>query len=146
MDSKIKKYQNTFCISGNIKELEKIRDFVNYWASDFGFNEIDANKIVLAVDEVCSNIIKHALKDNDLKTICLKIETKKPDFYIIISDNTPSFDLTEKEDINLQEYLSKFKKGGLGIQIIKNVMDEIKYFPSNKNNPQNILYLRKQLH
>jgi serine/threonine-protein kinase RsbW len=146
MEKNSKKYQNTFCISGDIKELEKIRDFVNYWASDFGFNEIDANKIVLAVDEVCTNIIKHALKDNNSKIICVKIETNKPDFNIIISDNTPSFDLTEKDNINLEEYLSKFKKGGLGIQIIKNVMDEIKYFPSNQNNQHNVLYLRKQLH
>ncbi len=145
MTDKINKYKKTFCIGGNSKELLKVREFVGNLAKNFGFNEIETNKIVLAVDEVCSNLIKHPIDNIKSRKICIEIITNKPDFLILITDDTPSFDLTKSKKIDMNEYFKNYQKGGLGIQIIKNVMDEIKYFPSTKNNPKNTLYLRKQL-
>lgn len=145
MISQRKKYNKSICTSGSSQELEKIRDFIEFWATEFGFNPIDTNKIILAVDEACSNLIKYAFQNQPNNEICIKIETKKPNFIINISDDAPPFDLTERPDLNMSEYFSRMKRGGLGIHIIKNVMDEIKYKPSNDKRFRNILQLKKQL-
>ena len=145
MNSQRKKYNKSICTSGSSHELEKIRDFIEFWAIEFGFNQIDTNKIILAVDEACSNLIKYSFQDRPNNEICIKIETKKPDFIINISDDAPPFDLTERPDLNMNEYFTKMKRGGLGIHIIKNVMDEIIYKPSNDKRFRNILQLKKQL-
>ncbi len=147
MNNTRKKYNKSICTSGSSQELEKIRDFIDYWATEFGFSKIDTNKIILAVDEACSNLIKYAFQntnEND-NEICIKIETKKPDFIINISDDAPPYDLTERPDLNMNEYFNRMKRGGLGIHIIKNVMDEITYKPSDNKSTKNILKLKKQL-
>lgn len=140
-----KKYNKSICTSASIQELERIRDFIDYWATGFGFNEIDTNKIILAVDEACSNLIKYAFHNQSQNEICIKIENKKPYFIINISDNAPPFDLTERPDLNMNEYFNLMKRGGLGIHIIKNVMDEIIYKPSGNKRSRNLLKLKKQL-
>jgi len=145
MNSQIKKYNKSICTSGSSQELEKIRDFIDYWATEFGFNKIDANKIILAVDEACSNLIKYAFQNEPNKEICIKIETKKPNFVINISDDAPPFDLTDSPDLNMNDYFNRMKRGGLGIHIIKNVMDEIIYKPSDNKRNKNLLQLKKQL-
>lgn len=145
MDKNKNKYSKTLCTIGSNNELEKIRNFIQYWANDFGFNNIDTNKIILAVDEVCSNLIKYSFSKDTNSEICIKIETKKPDFIINIADDSAPFDLTERPDLNINEYFSKISRGGLGIYIIKSVMDEITYKPSDGSQNKNILRLKKQL-
>lgn len=145
MNNTRKKYNKSICTSGSSQELERIRDFIDYWATEFGFNKIDTNKIILAVDEACSNLIKYAFQNKIENEICIKIETKKPDFIINIADDAPPFDLTERPDLNMNEYFNVMKRGGLGIHIIKNVMDEISYKPSGNKRNKNILKLKKQL-
>ncbi len=145
MNSQIKKYNKSICTSGSNQELERIRDFIDYWATEFGFNKIDTNKIILAVDEACSNLIKYAFQNEPNKEICIKIETKKPNFVINISDDAPPFDLTDSPDLNMNDYFNRMKRGGLGIHIIKNVMDEIIYNPSDNKRNKNLLQLKKQL-
>jgi len=145
MKTSTKKYNKSLCAEGNSKELEKIRDFIQFWSLYFGFNEVDTNKIILAVDEVCTNLINHAIKLDKSKEICIEVEHKKNDFIISISDDASPFDLTTKNNIDMSEYFANFRRGGLGIQIVRHVMDEISYSPSDKSNPRNILQLRKHL-
>ncbi|HRP01829.1 MAG TPA: ATP-binding protein [Candidatus Kapabacteria bacterium] len=140
-----KKYKKSICIACKTEELSIIRDFVQFWAASYGFSQLDTNKITIAVDEVCSNLIKYGYKDIEGKEICIKIEFIHKDFIINITDDAIPFDLTEKPAINMDEYFEKFKKGGLGIHIVKSVMDEIKYYPSNSKDKKNTLRLTKQL-
>ena len=145
MMKKDKNKYNILCAVSNHQELQKIRDFVKNRAENFGFNELDSNKIVLAVDEACTNLINHAFKKQDGREICVQVEANKSDFIITISDDAEPFDPLEIASPNMQEYFSKFKRGGLGIHLMRLVMDEISYLPSNDTNPRNILRLRKQL-
>ena len=46
---------------------------------------------------------------------------------IIISDTGKGFDSEAYENLDLEEYLKKMKKGGLGIHIMRNTMDEIDF-------------------
>jgi serine/threonine-protein kinase RsbW len=126
-------------------ELYRIREFITRNALSFGFNDKEAGDISLAVDEACTNLIKHAYRDDSEKTIRLLIETNKKKFIVKIMDDGNPFNPLEAPLQNMKEYLSNKQKGGLGIHIIRSVMDEISYYPSTKSQPENVLTLQKTL-
>jgi serine/threonine-protein kinase RsbW len=141
---KNKKYGSLTAVSDN-SELIRIREFVEDNALKFGFNEDESQKIALAVDEACSNLIKHAYKLDKTKTIWINIETQNNEFVVKIIDEGSPFDPLEVTQPDMKKYFKNFKRGGLGIQIMKLVMDTINYFPSYDGNSKNILELRKHL-
>mgnify|MGYP000905311068 CR=1 FL=1 len=139
------KYIEDICISSDFAELIKIRDFISDKANNFGFSDDQINKIVMAVDEACTNLIKHSNKFDKAKNICIQVETDNKLFIVNILDDGIPFNPINYPSPDINDYLQKPKSGGLGIFIIKRVMDNISYIPSNKKTPHNILRLTKYL-
>lgn len=139
------KSNNSVCISSDTAELSKVRDFVLRKAMEFGFSEDEAYKISLAVDEACTNLIRHAFKLDTHNKICVEIEESKGKFNVKISDSGSPFDPLTVESPDMKEYFKQYRHGGLGIHIMRSVMDDIKYYPSTTDNSRNILKLTKLL-
>ena len=57
-----KKQNNKLIVQSRTENLSKIRDFVSNKASESGISNDEVENIMLAVDEACTNIIKHAYK------------------------------------------------------------------------------------
>ena len=145
----IKDNKNIKSIKSNFEatfdELDDIRAFVKDNAELFGFNEDDSYKISLAVDEACTNLIRYSFKLEPSHKIKIEISENRNEFIINIKDNGNSFNPLDVPAPDMEEYLQKFKRGGLGIHIMRSVMDEISYFPSKQNGRQNVLKLVKML-
>ncbi len=137
---------NKLKAKSDTSELEKIREFVSLKASEFGFSSAESQKIALAVDEACSNLIKHSYKYDNSKSFCLEVETLDNNFTVKILDKGIPFNPMSIAAPDMEEYFRTFKRGGLGIHIMKLVMDNISYLPSNEKNPYNLLKLTKELH
>jgi serine/threonine-protein kinase RsbW len=60
-------------IASRTESLSEARDFVGTAARSFGFSEEEAANIMLAVDEACTNIIKHAYQFAPDKEIEIEI-------------------------------------------------------------------------
>lgn len=126
--------------------LEVIRDFVQRIALKAGFVLEDADQISLAVDEACTNIIKHAHEFNSRRMIDLAVVYDKKQIEIIITDKGKGFDPKSLEKPNLPKYIHEAKMGGLGIHLMKTLMDEVNYTfnPGVKNQVSMIKYLKVQ--
>lgn len=102
--------------------------------------ESDANKkavyqINLALEEIFVNIVNYAYKDdNGYVDISYDINKSKKQILIIIKDKGKAFNPLEKEDPTLSGTAQERKIGGLGIYIVKNIVDDIKYQRVNKEN------------
>ncbi|MCX7737073.1 MAG: ATP-binding protein [Candidatus Kapabacteria bacterium] len=131
--------------SADFKNLEKIRDFVKQFALKNGFNEEVSDKIALAVDEACTNLIRYSFNFDNNQKIKISVQTDDRFFIVNIFDEGKPFNPLDVPKPDMNEYILNFKKGGLGIYLIRSVMDEIGYLPSNENNPQNTLTLKKLL-
>ncbi len=137
---------NILKAASDTAELKKIRFFVAKKAESFGFNPAECQKIALAVDEACSNLIKHGYKLDKSKTFSVEIETATNKFTVKISDSGLPFNPLDISSPDMNEYFDSFRKGGLGVHIMKLVMDNISYMPSDEKNPFNMLELTKELH
>jgi len=121
-------------IESRTERLAEVRNFVSAAALDFGFAEEETATIALAVDEACTNIIKHAYRNNPGGRIKLGISTsakRHPGrFTVTIVDNGLAFDSEHYKPPDMREYFRKPRKGGLGIVLIRKLMDEVEYSAS----------------
>jgi serine/threonine-protein kinase RsbW len=125
----------TKIILSRTDNLLVIREFVSEEARAFGFSDEDAANIILAVDEACTNIIKHAYQYATDKEIEVTVLRKNRSFEIRIFDNGRSFDPSTIRQPDLKEHIGHRKRGGLGVYLMKKLMDKVEYdFHKGKRN------------
>jgi serine/threonine-protein kinase RsbW len=123
--------------------LIEVREFIGAVARRLGFDEEEAANIVLAVDEACTNIIKHAYQFAPDKEIEISVVPNKRFFEVRIFDSGRSFDPTTLRPPDLKSNLGKSRRGGLGVYLMKRLMDKVEYrFQPGKRNE---VYLVKYL-
>lgn len=125
----------TLQVKSKTENLSLIRDFISKAATEAGFNNDNVDNIILAVDEACTNIIKHAYKLQPDGDIVIKVKTTRSHFTINISDNGYSFQPDSIPEPDLQKYYRQKRVGGLGLYLMKTLMDDVKYVskPGKKN-------------
>jgi len=139
---KMRKYRYKLKFPSRTDNLEVVRDFVHRLALKAGFIEERADQISLAVDEACTNVIKHAHKYNSRRMIDLTVVYDSIQIEIIITDRGGGFDPKKLKKPDLSAYIHEAKMGGLGIHLMKTLMDEVNYTfnPGVKNQVSLIKY------
>lgn len=114
----------TYCDTVN---LQSVRDFLRKSLSDNGVKDPDAYMTVLAVDEICSNLMIHANACNEEMEINLDLLFLSNQLRITITDFGISFNYDNHMDNSLQTLVDHKRKGGLGLMLVKRIMDEVSY-------------------
>lgn len=115
-------------ISCSKENLKEVRRFVNTALSSYHISESEKNMITLAVDEVCANLIIHSHKNNPKEFIILNILEQNGMLVFEIIDNGESFNLLQHEEQPLNQIVKQKRKGGLGIMLVKRIMDDIQIY------------------
>ena len=125
--------------------LDLIRDFVSKLSDHAGFNEENVYKIALAVDEACTNVIRHAYRRGNEQFIDVHIELDDKGLTITVSDTGVGFDPASVSEPDLEEYMARHKVGGFGLYLIKTVMDEVNFSinPGVKNEVRMTKFLKR---
>lgn len=122
------KLKNTeLIVKSRTENLSGIRDFIASAARSTGIKEDIVENIILAVDEACSNIIKHAYKRDPEGEIKINLELTNGKFIVIIQDEGNSFEPDSVPDPDLQKYYRQRRVGGLGMYLMKSLMDDVEY-------------------
>jgi serine/threonine-protein kinase RsbW len=121
----VKKQQIT--IESRTDRLIEVRDFVSTAAREFGFTDEEVSKIALAVDEACTNIIKHAYHFDPRKDIVVRVSGSDGAFVIAIRDRGDVFNPGAIETPDLKEYMTHYRRGGLGVYLMRSLMDKVEY-------------------
>jgi len=140
---KIKHQKFRLKIPSVTENLHLIRDFTVKIAQKAGFDEEKQEQIALAVDEACTNVIKHAHHFNARRLIDILIEVDAKKIKITITDKGAGFNLKAIKDPNLKKFMEESRHGGLGIYLIKTLMDDVQYDfkPGVKNQVQLTKYI-----
>jgi serine/threonine-protein kinase RsbW len=132
----------TVQFAAKFEYLDEIREFVGAIARDGGFSDKDVYNIQLATDEAASNIIEHAyekIRDGVLELSC---GVRDEMITVVLVDHGESFDPSEIPLPDLKADLSERKIGGLGIFLMRKLMDEVHY--EAKPNKSNVLTMIKR--
>ncbi len=122
-------------VPSSTENLSMIRDFVGRVGERAGFNKGDLVKLELAVDEACANVIEHAYGSDTTREVTVQVTLDSDTVQIRIIDNGRGFDPSKVKQEDLDSLVHQRKTGGLGMRIIKQVMDEVQYeiVPGQKN-------------
>jgi len=117
----------TAVFSAGFENLDSIRNFVGQAAEEAGFSSKEVYSIQLAVDEGCSNVIEHAYEgvpDGEIEITC---EAQADRMVVIIHDHGREFDISKVRKPNLSRELSEREVGGLGVYLMRKLMDEVHF-------------------
>jgi len=129
------------CLKSN---LQRIRTFVIDVLREQHLSEVEVHSMVLAVDEVCANLMIHSNHCSPNHSIEVRISLKNKEKVVFdIIDKGSGFDIRKYPEPDLQDIIHMKKKGGVGLMLVRRIMDEIDFI--NKED-YNIVRLTKFLH
>ncbi len=114
--------------------LDEIRDYIAEAARRSGFTDKEIYSLQLAADEAASNIIEHAYEGITNGSIDLSCDMREDVFTIIMRDEGKKFDPSKVKLPNLKADLSERQIGGLGVYLMRKLMDDVRYETSGKSN------------
>ena len=114
-------------IKNQVSELEKVAQFVEEIGEELGLNmELQMN-LNLVMEEMVSNVIFYAYPEGVDAEIELLAKSDGKELTFVLSDQGKEFDPTAKEDADLDVNPADRELGGMGIFIVKNIMNKVTY-------------------
>lgn len=92
-----------------------------------GFDKAVAGKVAVATDEAVTNVIKHAYGSQPNHRITLKAEITPESLTLKVVHTGKALTNEEIKLPNMQKYIADRRRGGLGLFIMKQFMDEVDY-------------------
>ena len=117
----------TLAIPSKLRHLRKVRHFVARHTKDARFPDHTVEAIKLAVDEACSNVIKHAYGGKSGHSVEINLTVTPSCLTVTICDHGRPFDETSYTTPEIPQLVKQKRSGGLGVHIIRQLMDEVEY-------------------
>jgi len=100
-----------------------VRALVGKISEKIGFETLEKDKLVLAVDEACTNVIRHAYGNSGDGRIVITFTLGPDCFEIMVRDFGSGADPATFKGRDLDQV----RPGGLGIHFIKSAVDKVEY-------------------
>ncbi|MBO6214275.1 MAG: ATP-binding protein [Lachnospiraceae bacterium] len=125
------------------KNIKTVNEFVREVLEPHISEKKILRKLCMVTDELITNIVSYAYEgDYGEATVEVDIIEEENMVTMVFIDSGEPFNPLESEDPDTKLKTSERKPGGLGLYMVKNIMDEVKY--EYKNN-QNIVTVKKKL-
>ena len=122
--------------------LDEIREFVAQVAREGGFNEKEIYSLQLAADEAATNIMEHAYEGISDAGLDVGCAMRGNTIIITMHDTGIAFDPSTVKQPNLKADLSERQIGGLGMYLMRKLMDDVRYDSNSKTG--NLLTMTKR--
>jgi len=136
----------TLQVPSSTENLALIREFVTTVGRQAQFEETEILNLELAVDEACANVIEHAYGHDITKEVVVRAKFDEETLQISVIDEGLGFDPDKTPQDSIEQLIHDRKSGGLGIRLIKKLMDEGSYeiVPGQKNELHMTKKIRKE--
>jgi sigma-B regulation protein RsbU (phosphoserine phosphatase) len=136
-DIKIMMYSQPRLLSGT-------RAMISNLAERLGFNDVECGQISLAVDEALCNVINHGYDKRPDGRIWISvwgISEEPPSIRVVLEDHARQ---VEEADIKPRD-LDDIRPGGLGVHLMRQIMDVVQYEKRNEGGMKLIMSKRKEV-
>ena len=129
-------------LQNDVQQVPQLAAFVEEVAEGVGLNPSTAMSLNLAMEEAVVNVMNYAYPAGTQGDIGITACKSKGMLTFTITDSGTPFDPTAKSDPDITLAAEDRPIGGLGIMLVRQLMDEVLY--ERKDN-QNILTLKKKI-
>lgn len=137
----VKKFYS-FELKNDLSELERLCRTCEEIGQDINISDRTIFEMNLALDELFTNIISYGFNDNQEHTIKMSITVEGDQLQMRIEDDGVPFNPLESKAPEFQCGIEECKIGGLGIHLIRKLMDDVHY---KRVADKNILVLRRKM-
>lgn len=137
----VKKFYS-FELKNDLSELERLCRTCEEIGQDINISDRTIFEMNLALDELFTNIISYGFNDNQEHTIKMSITVEGDQLQMRIEDDGVPFNPLESKTPEFQCGIEECKIGGLGIHLIRKLMDDVHY---KRVADKNILVLRRKM-
>jgi len=110
----------------SLDSLNSIFQFTDEFATKHNLDPGALFSLNLVVEELFTNIVKYNPENKN--DVLIELDKKSHDLIIALTDfDARPFDITQRPTLNLSQYLEERRVGGLGIHLVKQMMDKIEH-------------------
>ena len=134
--------QLTIRVANDLGQIRRVRDRVQAFGEEKGLPPDILYVVKLSIEELLINTISYGYSDQDAHTIEVQIDLKVDQLNVRITDDAAAFDPRDAKEPDTKSALKDRKVGGLGIHLVRGLMDGIDY---RREGGRNCLTLTKHL-
>ena len=142
MHTNDKPLQRSLVLPNDVNEVPQLAAFIDGVCEQLGVDMATAMQLNLALEEAVVNVMTYAYPAGTKGYADIRVEVDDKRMTIVITDTGIPFDPTAKADVDTTLSLEQRSIGGLGIHLVKTIMDDVSY---QRLDGQNVLTLRKNL-
>jgi len=130
----------SFELENHLSELDALEKRLRRFSKRLGLTEKCYHEINLVLEELFTNIVSYGYMDHAQHLIKITISHDRGTLVMVVEDDGVPFDPVEASSQDLECPLEKRKTGGVGIHLIKTLVDEVGY---QRRENRNMLTLKK---
>ena len=129
-------------LPNDIKTIPQLSEFIEVIGEELEMEMSLIMSLNLALEEAVVNVMDYAYAPGTIGDVCIEATANETHIEFIISDSGIPFDPTKKEEVDTTLSAEERPIGGLGIHLVREIMDAVSYeYKDNKN----ILTLSKKI-
>lgn len=129
-------------LPNDIETIPQLNEFIDGFCEQRDIDNDITMSLNLAIEEAVVNVMNYAYPEGTVGYVDIEAEADDDFITFVISDTGKPFDPTQKDEVNTELSVEDRPIGGLGIHLVRRMMDEISYRYADH---RNILTLRKRI-
>ncbi len=132
----------TLDLKNERSELAKLNNTLTEFGQNHQLPDAVLFAIKLALEEIVTNAISHGFKDRREHRITVRLSLEQSALLSEVEDDGPAFNPLEMLAPDTKQPLEERPVGGLGIHLVRTLMDEVRY---RRQDGRNVLVLKKKI-
>ena len=134
--------EKSIVLANEISEISRLNGFIEEIGEEFGLTPDVVFNLNLVLEEAVVNVINYAYPKEDHQWIYLSAKLQDGTIILVLTDTGKEFDPTMAPEADITLSADEREIGGLGIFLIRQIMNEVKY---ERIDGKNVLTLEKKL-
>ena len=131
----------TLTLDNEVAQISRLPEFVEKAVKESKLDASLTDSINLALEEAVTNVILYAYPEGTPGKVNIDVAVTDKALYFTISDKGKPFDPTARQEVDIEADVEDRPIGGLGIHLVRNIMDEVRY---ERRGDKNVLILIKK--
>jgi serine/threonine-protein kinase RsbW len=132
----------TIQVAADVKEIERLNKIVRQFGELHDVPSRTLYAVNLALDELVTNVILYGFKDASGQAVTVQVSTAAGELIAAVVDDGGEFNPLEVLPPDVAAPLEERELGGLGIHLVRSLMDQVTY---ERSDGKNVLTVRKRI-
>ena len=129
-------------LENDIKQIPRLTEFIEGIIEEKNIDASTAMGINLALEEAVANVMSYAYPEGTVGEVKVDVRIDEREITFMVSDNGKEFDPTTRPEPDLKSGPEERPIGGLGIHLIRTIMDTVSY---KRQSGKNLLIMTKNI-